>query len=106
MVQALAVAPGELAQAAVSDVAWQQADALIQAHDPQPRVGRRRTCQRRILVAIAYRELTGCGWNQLPRELGDDSTVHRTYKRWQRLGILDGLLATLNLDRAGYRAPA
>ena len=30
----------------------------------------------------------GCQWNRLPKELGDDSTIHRTFQRWVELGVL------------------
>jgi putative transposase len=48
-----------------------------------------------VLEAIVYRLRSGCRWNALPKEYPDDSTVHRTYQRWKRLGILDQLLKML-----------
>ena len=38
---------------------------------------------------------TGCQWNVLPREFGDDSSVHRTFQRWIRKGALDAIWAML-----------
>ncbi len=38
---------------------------------------------------------TGCQWNVLPRRFGDDSSVHRTFQRWIRKGVLDALWAML-----------
>jgi putative transposase len=38
---------------------------------------------------------TGCQWNVLPQEFGDDSSVHRTFQRWIRLGVLDCIWALL-----------
>jgi transposase len=38
---------------------------------------------------------TGCQWNHLPKEFGDDSSVHRTFQRWEALGLFDKLWATL-----------
>ena len=32
-------------------------------------------------AGIIFRR-SGCQWNRLPRELGDDSTIHRTFQRW------------------------
>ena len=58
-------------------------------------MGRKRVDSRGVLEAIVYRQRSGCRWNDLPKEYPDDSTVHRTYQRWQRLGILDRLLDTL-----------
>ena len=37
----------------------------------------------------------GCQWNHLPRTLGDDSTIHRTFQRWVELGVLEGIWAVL-----------
>ena len=37
----------------------------------------------------------GCQWNRLPRELGDDSTIHRTFQRWVELGVLERIWAML-----------
>ena len=31
----------------------------------------------------------------LPRELGDDSTIHRTFQRWVELGVLERIWAEL-----------
>ncbi|MCC7367356.1 MAG: transposase [Chloroflexi bacterium] len=89
-------APGGSAPSSISDAAWDRARQLIDTHDPQPRFGRRRSDQRRILEAIRYKLTVGCRWNDLPRALGDDSTVHRTYLRWQRLGILHEILAAVD----------
>ena len=36
---------------------------------------------RRILDGIIFRMRADCQWNRLPRELGDDSTIHRTFQR-------------------------
>ena len=58
-------------------------------------MGRKRVDSRGVLEAIIYRRRSGCRWNDLPKEYPDDSTVHRTYQRWQRLGILGRLLDTL-----------
>ena len=35
-----------------------------------------------------FRLRSGCQWNRLPKELGDDSTIHRTFQRWVELGVL------------------
>jgi putative transposase len=79
----------------LSDERWQKVQPLLEAYDPLPRVGRKRVNPRGVLEAILYRQHNGCSWNSLPKEYPDDSTVHRTYQRWRRLGILDQLLDTL-----------
>jgi putative transposase len=38
---------------------------------------------------------TGCQWNHLPKEFPDDSSVHRTFQRWVKLGVFDRLWAAL-----------
>ena len=42
-----------------------------------------------------HRLRSGCQWNHLPSGLPDDSSVHRTYQRWKRLGVLNRLWATI-----------
>ena len=44
---------------------------------------------------IIFRMRSGCHWNRLPRELGDDSTIHRTFQRWVELGVLERIWAVL-----------
>lgn len=38
---------------------------------------------------------TGCQWNVLPIEFGDDSSVHRTFVRWIKKGVLERVWARL-----------
>jgi putative transposase len=57
--------------------------------DPPAPTGRKRIDQRAALDGIIYQMRTGCQWNVLPRELGDDSSVHRTFQRWILKGVLD-----------------
>ena len=39
-------------------------------------------------AAILYVLITGCRWNNLPREYGHDSTAWRRFKRWSLNGTL------------------
>jgi putative transposase len=78
----------------LTDEEWEKVRPLLEAHDPPSRLGRKRANPRAVLEAIIYRQRSGCPWNCLPREYPDDSTVHRTYQRWKRLGIIDQLLDT------------
>ena len=48
-----------------------------------------------MLEGIIFRMRSGCQWNHLPRELGDDSTIHRTFQRWVGGGVLEGIWAAL-----------
>lgn len=38
---------------------------------------------------------TGCQWNQLPKKIGDDSSVHRTMQRWVTKGVFERIWAVL-----------
>lgn len=80
----------------VSDEAWQAVEPLLQKYDPPRRLGRKRIDQRQALDAIVHRLRSGCRWNNLPKEYPDDSSVHRTYQRWQKLGVMEQILQTLN----------
>jgi transposase len=75
----------------VPDELWAKLRPIIDAHDPQT-LGRKRIDPRAALDAIIYHMVTGCAWNRLPDSFPDDSSVHRTYQRWRRLGVLDLLL--------------
>lgn len=81
----------------VSDEAWESVRGILEEHDPPRRLGRKRIDQRRALDAIIYRIQSGCRWNHLPKEYPDDSSVHRTYQRWERLGVLPRVLNALGV---------
>lgn len=44
---------------------------------------------------MIFRLRSGCQWNQLPNEFPDDSSVHRTFQRWEQNGVLDRIWAAL-----------
>jgi putative transposase len=68
---------------------------VIDERDPPKATGRKRIDPRRALNGIIYQMRTGCQWNALPAKFGDDSSVHRTYQRWIKLGVLVEVWATL-----------
>lgn len=71
------------------DDLWTQVIApVIDALDPPKVTGRPRTDPRKALDGIIYHLRTGCQWNHLPRQFGDDSSVHRTFQRWVATGVL------------------
>ena len=72
----------------IPDRLWEKVRPVLLGADPPKSTGRKRVDQRRILNGIVFKLRTGCPWNRLPKELGDDSTIHRTYQRWMRLGVL------------------
>lgn len=79
----------------VPDDLWEVFHHLILTHDPPKTTGRKRIDPRKAFDGIIFRLRTGCQWNQLPKELGDDSSVHRTFQRWDALGLFDTLWATM-----------
>ena len=55
---------------------------------------------RRLQLAVpvltgVQRFRSGCQWNHLPGEFGDDSTIHRVFQHWVKLGIFEKLWAEL-----------
>ena len=66
---------------------WKEIEAIILEVDPAKSRGRKRADPRQMLNGIIHRMRSGCQWNQLPKELGDDSTIHRTFQRWEACGL-------------------
>jgi transposase len=54
---------------------------------PPAHTGRPRADDRRTLEGILYVLITGCRWQDLPREYGAPTTVWRRLKRWGEEGI-------------------
>ena len=64
------------------DELWKEVAVVLDELDPPAKTGRKRVDQRRALDGMIYQMRTGCQWNALPGEFGDDSSVHRTMQRW------------------------
>lgn len=79
----------------VPDELWKEIQPLLDELDPPAWTGRKRTDARAALNGIIYVLRTGCQWNVLPKEFGDDSSVHRAFQRWIAKGVLDRLWARL-----------
>ncbi len=79
----------------VSDELWLQLAPVLAEIDPPKRTGRPRVDARATLNAILFRLRSGCQWNQLPERFPDDSSVHRTFQRWVRLGLFARIWAVL-----------
>ena len=79
----------------VPDELWERVEAIILEEDPPKARGRKRADARQMLNGIIFRLRSGCQWNRLPRELGDDSTIHRTFQRWVERGVLGGMWGAL-----------
>ena len=71
----------------IPDDLWSRIHPVILEMDPPKSTGRKRVHPRRILDGIIFRMRTGCHWNRLPKELGDDSTIHRTFQLRVDLGF-------------------
>jgi transposase len=78
-----------------SDELWEIVQQTIDELDPPAATGRPRTGQREAFNGIIFRMRSGCQWNQLPEEFGDDSSVHRTMQRWIKKGVFKLLWAVL-----------
>lgn len=68
---------------------------ILKQHDPEPPTGRPRIDQRKAFDGILFILRSGCQWNRLPKQFGNDSSVHRTYQRWVALGVFQKLWAAL-----------
>jgi len=68
---------------------------ILRQFDPEPRTGRPRIDQRKALDGIIFQMRSGCQWNHLPKEFGDDASIHRTLQRWIERGVLERLWAKL-----------
>ncbi len=95
----------------VSDELWQKLEFVLDKYDPPNAIGRKRIDARAALDAMIFRLRSGCQWNQLPAEFPDDSSVHRTFQRWEQNGVLDGFWTILveecdDLDGVEWRCGA
>lgn len=79
----------------VSDELWKIIESILNKLDPPSWTGRKRIDQRAALNGIIYQMRSGCQWNALPEKFGDDASVHRTFQRWVKKGVLEALWATL-----------
>jgi putative transposase len=71
----------------IPDELWVKVEKVLTELSPPKPTGRKRVNPRSILNGIIFRARSGCQWNKLPREYGDDSTIHRTFQKWVRLGV-------------------
>lgn len=78
------------------DSLWDEAiEPILRRLDPAAPTGRPRTDPRKALEGIVFQARTGCRWNDLPREFGDDSSVHRTLRRWIAKGLFAEIRSAL-----------
>jgi transposase len=78
--------------------------AFISPLLPLPaRTGRPRADDRRTIDGILYVLITGCRWQDLPREYGAPTTVWRRLRRWGEEGVWERIWRTAlaTLDQQG-----
>ena len=70
---------------------------LLEDAPPPPKGhgGRPRIDLRAAFNGIIFRLRTGCQWNKLPEQFGNDSSIHRWFQRWCRNGVFERIWAAL-----------
>ena len=79
----------------VNDELWSLLATILDELDPPASTGRKRIDLRAALNGIIYQLRSGVQWNRLPKQFGDDSSVHRTMQRWIDKGAFQRLWAVL-----------
>jgi len=79
----------------VDEALWNIIQPILNELDPPAKTGRPRTGERAALNGIIYRMRSGVQWNQLPKQFGDDSSVHRALQRWVAKNAFERIWATL-----------
>ncbi len=79
---------------------WAQLHTVILELDPPKATGRKRADPGQMLNGIIFRLRSGCQWNHLPKELGDDSTIHRTFQPWVGVGVFQRIWTLLTAECA------
>jgi putative transposase len=79
----------------IPDELWERIEPILKSFWPAKATGRRTANWRSILNGIIFRMRSGCQWNQLPKQFGDDSTVHRWFQRWCKHGVMEKIWAAL-----------
>jgi transposase len=69
------------------DELWAHIEVWIPKHKRNPKGGRRRLDNRRVMAGIIYRLRTGCQWDALPSEFGSGSTCYRRFVAWEKAGV-------------------
>lgn len=66
----------------IPDKLWERIEPILLEYWPRKPTGRLTADWRNAINGIIFRMRSGCRWNKLPRQLGDDRTVHRWFQRW------------------------
>jgi len=84
----------------LSDDQWGRLAPLLPPE--RPHRGRPNHDHRRVVNGMLWRLTTGAPWRDLPERYGSWRTVYSRFRRWQRAGVFDRVLA--DLQRAGDAA--
>jgi len=88
----------------LTDEQWKLIESLMPSAS---RIGRRRTCLRRVLNAVFYLLRTSCAWRMIPHEYPSWRTVYGHYRKWVGEGRLELWLEVLRrIDRIEEGRPA
>lgn len=82
----------------VPDDLWEIIETVLEKAYPKAPHDRKRVALRPVLDGILFKLRTGCHWNQIPKEFGDDSTIHRHFQAWCHLGIVEEIWRRLILE--------
>ena len=84
---------------ALSDAPWER----LRRRLPPPPAGRGRPRRddRTVVEGILWRVATGVPWRDLPERFGPWKTVYSRFRRWQRAGVWDRVLAALQAEADG-----
>ncbi len=84
----------------LTDAQWERLAPLL---PPQkPTTGRPNHDHRQMINGMRWRLKTGVPWRDLPERYGCWRTVYSRFRRWQRAGVFDRILA--DLQRIGDAA--
>jgi transposase len=84
----------------LTDEQWTRLAPLLPPQRPER--GRPNHDHRRVVNGMLWRLATGAPWRDLPPRYGCWRTVYSRFRRWQRAGVFDRVLAAL--QRAGDAA--
>jgi transposase len=78
----------------LTDGQWERLRPLLPPQKPPGR-GRPAKDHRTVVNGILWRLATGAPWRDLPERYGPWKTVYSRFRRWQRAGVWDRVLAAL-----------
>jgi transposase len=82
----------------LTDAQWQRLAPLLPAEKPP--TGRPNKDHRTVLNGILWILRTGAPWRDLPERYGPWKTVYSRFRRWQRAGVWERILAELQAEAA------